>query len=95
MRKQNVSKQRWSPASSLKPATEFLKSFNCTLLSTGQTDAIQSADGFSGAKCQKLFKHIGTKVWNNIPQELKDYPFSKLKTTYKKQLIQKYVSLSS
>ena len=52
---------------------------------------------FSTAKCQLSFKYIGTKIWNNIPQELKDYPHSKFKTTYryKKQLIQKYVSSTS
>ena len=26
---------------------------------------------FSTAKCQRLFKYVGTKVWNIIPQELK------------------------
>ena len=39
--------------------------------------------------------YIGTKIWNNIPQELKDHPYSKFKITYKKQLIQKYASLTS
>ena len=38
---------------------------------------------------------LPTKIWNNIPQDLKDYPYYKFKTMYKKQLIQKYVSLSS
>ena len=33
-----------------------------------------------------IFKYIGTKVWNNISLELKDNPYSKFKTTYKKQL---------
>ena len=39
----------------------------------------------STAKCQRSFKYIGTKIWNNILQELKDYPCSKFKITYKKQ----------
>ena len=50
---------------------------------------------FSAAKCQRSFKYMGTKIWNNIPQELKDYLYSKFKITYKKQLIQKYVSSTS
>ena len=62
--------------------------------STRQANAIH-IPRFSTAKCQRSFKYIGTKIWNNIPQELKDYPYSKFKITSKKQLIQKYVSSTS
>ena len=62
--------------------------------STRQANAIH-IPRFSTAKYQRPFKYIGTKIWNNIPQELKDYPYSKFKLPYKKQLIQKYVSLTS
>ena len=62
--------------------------------STRQANAVH-IPRFSTAKCQRSFKYIGTKTWNNIPQELKDYPYSKFKLTYKKQLIQRYVLSTS
>ena len=46
--------------------------------STRQANAIH-IPRFSTAKCQRSFKYIGTKVWNNIPQEVKDNPYSKYK----------------
>ena len=62
--------------------------------STRQVNAIH-IPRFYSAKCHRSFKYIGTKIWNNIPQELKDHPYSKFKITYKKQLIQKCVSSTS
>ena len=61
--------------------------------STRQAKTIQ-IPRFSTAKCLRSSKYTGTKIWNNIPRELKDYPHSRFKTTYKTQLVEKYVSLS-
>ena len=41
--------------------------------STRQARAIQ-VPRFSTAKCQRSFKYIGAKIWNNTSYELKDYP---------------------
>ena len=46
--------------------------------STRKANAIHISRFFT-VKCQQSFKYIGTKIWNNIPQELKDYPYSKFK----------------
>ena len=53
--------------------------------STRRAKAIQISR-FSTAKCQRSFTYVGTKIWNNIPQELKDFPYSKFKATYKKAI---------
>ena len=78
----------------LKQQLNFKKVSTVHSHSTRQANAIHIPK-FYTAKCQRSFKYIGTKIWNNIPQELKDHPYSKFKITYKKQIIQKYVSSTS
>ena len=63
----------------------FKKVFKVHSHSTRQANAIH-IPRFSTAKRQRSFTYIGTKIWNNIPQELKDYPYSKFKITYKKTI---------
>jgi len=38
-------------------------------------------------RCQKSIKFQGSKIWNSISPELKSLSFTKVKTIYKKQLI--------
>ena len=39
------------------------------------------------SKTQHSMKYIGAKIWNNIPSDLKNAPYSKFKESYKKFLL--------
>ena len=45
---------------------------------------------YKSQKLQKSFKYQGVKIWNSIPQDLKQLPFNRFKTKYKKHLLSKY-----
>ena len=46
---------------------------------------------YSITRAQKSFKYIGAKIWNEIPHLFKQLPFNKLKTEYKKFLLNKHL----
>ena len=41
---------------------------------------------YKSQKLQKSFKYQGVKIWNSVPQDLKQLPFNRFKTKYKKHL---------
>ena len=45
---------------------------------------------FMSSKTQHSIKYIGAKIWNNMPFDLKNAPYSKFKESYKKFLLSKY-----
>ena len=45
---------------------------------------------YKSQKLQKSFKYQGVKIWNSVPQDLKQLPFNPFKTKYKKHLFSKY-----
>ena len=45
---------------------------------------------YKSQKLQKSFKYQGVKIWNSVPQDLKQLPFNRFKTKYKKHLLSKY-----
>ena len=45
---------------------------------------------YKSQKLQKSFKYQGVKIWNSVPQDLKQLPFNRFKTMYKKHLLSKY-----
>ena len=45
---------------------------------------------FMSSKTQHSIKYIGAKIWNNIPSDLKNASYSKLKESYKKFRLSKY-----
>ena len=47
---------------------------------------------FMSSKTQHYIKYIGAKIWDNIPFDLKNAPYSKFKESYKKFLLCKYKS---
>ena len=47
---------------------------------------------FMSSKTQHSIKYIGAKIWDNIPFDLKNAPYSKFKESYKKFLLCKYKS---
>ena len=51
---------------------------------------------YSTTRSQKSFKYryVGAKIWNEIPQLIKQLPFNKFKTEYKKFLLNKYLPIN-
>ena len=45
---------------------------------------------FRLVRFQKSFKYRGTKIWNNLPKQLKTLNFKKFQKNYKTELLEKY-----